>query len=74
MLRPADTPYPDYADYRFGLEQDADTSAVQLDPTNAGRYYFNMGAVLTNNQQLDAAGRKKMQARLATLLQLCVEP
>jgi tetratricopeptide (TPR) repeat protein len=31
------------------------TKAVQLDPTNAGRYYFNMGAVLTNNQQLDAA-------------------
>jgi tetratricopeptide (TPR) repeat protein len=29
--------------------------AVQLDPTNAGRYYFNMGAVLTNNQQLEAA-------------------
>jgi uncharacterized protein YfaS (alpha-2-macroglobulin family) len=33
VLRPADTLYPDYADYRFGLEQDADTSAVQLDPT-----------------------------------------
>ena len=29
--------------------------AVQLDPTNAGRYYFNMGAVLTNAGQQDAA-------------------
>jgi tetratricopeptide (TPR) repeat protein len=29
--------------------------AVQLDPTNAGRYYFNMGAVLTNNNQTAAA-------------------
>ena len=31
------------------------TKAVQLDPTNGGRYYFNMGAVLTNNGQTDAA-------------------
>lgn len=29
--------------------------AVSLDPTNAGRYYFNMGAVLTNAGQTDAA-------------------
>ena len=29
--------------------------AVELDPTNGGRYYFNMGAVLTNNGQTDAA-------------------
>jgi len=29
--------------------------AVQLDPQNAGRYYFNMGAVLTNAGQTDAA-------------------
>ncbi len=29
--------------------------AVTLDPTNAGRYYFNMGAVLTNAGQTDAA-------------------
>lgn len=29
--------------------------AVQLDPTGAGRYYFNMGAVLTNSGQTDAA-------------------
>ena len=29
--------------------------AVQADPTNAGRYYYNMGAVLTNISQLPAA-------------------
>ncbi|MDZ4800273.1 MAG: hypothetical protein SGI92_19110, partial [Bryobacteraceae bacterium] len=29
--------------------------AVALDPANAGRYYFNMGAVLTNAGQTDAA-------------------
>jgi tetratricopeptide (TPR) repeat protein len=29
--------------------------AVQIDPANAGRYYFNMGAVLTNSNQVDAA-------------------
>lgn len=29
--------------------------AVSLDPTNAGRYYFNMGAVLTNAHQTEAA-------------------
>jgi tetratricopeptide (TPR) repeat protein len=29
--------------------------AVQLDPTNAGRYYFNLGAVLTNSNQTAAA-------------------
>jgi tetratricopeptide (TPR) repeat protein len=32
------------------------TKAAQIDPTNAGRYYFNLGALLVNNQQLDAAG------------------
>jgi tetratricopeptide (TPR) repeat protein len=30
--------------------------AAQLDPTNAGRYFFNLGAVLTNTGQLEAAG------------------
>lgn len=29
--------------------------AVQLDPPNAGRYYFNLGAVLTNSNQIDPA-------------------
>jgi len=29
--------------------------AVQIDPAGAGRYYYNMGAVLTNSNQTDAA-------------------
>src|ERR1039457_1701854 len=31
------------------------TKAAQLDPTNAGKYYYNLGAVLTNANQGDAA-------------------
>lgn len=31
--------------------------AAQLDPPGAGKYYYNLGAVLTNNGQLDAAGQ-----------------
>lgn len=30
--------------------------AAQLDPANAGRYFYNLGAILTNIGQLDAAG------------------
>lgn len=30
--------------------------AVDLDPPNAGKYYYNLGAVLVNNGQNDAAG------------------
>lgn len=30
--------------------------AAALDPTNGGRYYYNMGAILTNVSQLEAAG------------------
>ena len=30
--------------------------AAQLDPTNAGKYYYNMGAVMMNTGQMDAAG------------------
>lgn len=29
--------------------------AAQLDPTNAGRYYYNLGAILTNVNQLEPA-------------------
>ncbi len=29
--------------------------AAQIDPTNAGKYYYNLGAVLTNSNQMDAA-------------------
>jgi Tfp pilus assembly protein PilF len=31
------------------------TKAAQLDPPNAGKYYYNLGAVLTNANQGDAA-------------------
>jgi Tfp pilus assembly protein PilF len=30
--------------------------AAQLDPANAGKYYYNMGAVMMNTGQMDAAG------------------
>ena len=30
--------------------------AAQLDPSNAGRYYYNLGAILTNVNQLEPAG------------------
>lgn len=29
--------------------------AAELDPTNAGQYYFNLGAILTNGGQVDGA-------------------
>jgi Tfp pilus assembly protein PilF len=32
------------------------TKAAQMDPPNAGRYYYNLGALLVNNQQLEPAG------------------
>jgi tetratricopeptide (TPR) repeat protein len=32
------------------------TKAATLDPTNAGRYYYNLGAVLVNTGQTDPAG------------------
>jgi tetratricopeptide (TPR) repeat protein len=32
------------------------TKAAQLDPPNAGRYYYNLGAVLVNTGQLEPAG------------------
>jgi tetratricopeptide (TPR) repeat protein len=31
------------------------TKAAQLDPANAGKYYYNLGAVLTNANRADAA-------------------
>ena len=30
--------------------------AAQLDPANAGKYYYNLGAVLVNTGQVDGAG------------------
>lgn len=32
VVRPAETPYPGFEAYRFGLEQDWDTTPVQLEP------------------------------------------
>jgi tetratricopeptide (TPR) repeat protein len=32
------------------------TKAAQMDAPNAGRYYYNLGALLVNNQQLEPAG------------------
>lgn len=33
------------------------TKAAQLDPQNAGKYYYNLGAVLVNTGQLEPAGQ-----------------
>jgi len=38
------------------------TKAAQLDPTNAGKYYYNLGAVLTNANQGDAAAEAFQKA------------
>ena len=32
------------------------TKAAQIDPANAGKYYYNLGALLVNNAQLEPAG------------------
>jgi len=60
-LAPTDANY--YNNYALALArgnkipemQEALNKAVQLDPTNAGRYYYNLGAVLTNMGQTDPA-------------------
>lgn len=45
-----------YASMKKFPEMEAELNkAVQLDPANGGRYYFNLGAVLTNVGQTDAA-------------------
>jgi tetratricopeptide (TPR) repeat protein len=41
---------------KFDEAQDALGKAASLDPPNAGRYYYNLGALLTNNGQAEAAG------------------
>lgn len=40
---------------KFTEAQTELTKAAQIDPQNAGRYYFNMGALLVNNGQQDPA-------------------
>jgi tetratricopeptide (TPR) repeat protein len=41
---------------KFDEAQNALAKAATLDPPNAGRYYYNLGALLTNNNQAEAAG------------------
>lgn len=41
---------------KFPEAQGELTKAAQLDPTNAGRYFYNLGAVLVNIGQTDPAG------------------
>ncbi len=38
------------------------TRAAQINPTGAGQYFYNLGAVLVNTGQLDAAGEAFKQA------------
>jgi tetratricopeptide (TPR) repeat protein len=40
---------------KFAEAQAELTKAAQLDPTQAGKYYYNMGAVLVNTGQMDPA-------------------
>ncbi|HSW50651.1 MAG TPA: carboxypeptidase regulatory-like domain-containing protein [Bryobacteraceae bacterium] len=40
--------------------------AAQLDPANAGKYYYNMGAVMMNTGQMDAAGEAFKRAIATT--------
>ena len=41
---------------KFTEAQGELTKAAQLDPTQAGKYYYNLGAVLVNTGQTDPAG------------------
>jgi tetratricopeptide (TPR) repeat protein len=43
------------AEKKFPEAQAELQKAAQLDPTSAGKYYFNLGAVMVNTGQLDAA-------------------
>jgi tetratricopeptide (TPR) repeat protein len=42
---------------KFDEAQAELTKAATLDPPNAGRYFFNLGALLTNNGQAEPAGQ-----------------
>lgn len=41
---------------KFKEAEDELTKAAQLDPPNAGRYFYNLGAVLVNTAQIEPAG------------------
>lgn len=47
---------------RFDEMKASIDKAVALDPAGAGKYYFNVGAILTNNGQIDAACNAFKQA------------
>lgn len=47
---------------KFDEAQAELTKAAQLDPTQAGKYYYNLGAVLVNTGQTDAAGKAFQKA------------
>lgn len=61
-LKPDDPAY--HNNYALALAKDKKypeaqaelQKAAQLDPTNAGKYYYNLGAVLVNTGQVDGAG------------------
>src|SRR5207253_1904201 len=40
---------------KFAEAQAELNKAAQFDPPNAGKYYYNLGALLVNNQQLEPA-------------------
>jgi len=42
---------------KFDEAQAELTKAAQIDPVNAGKYYFNLGALLVNNGQIEPAGQ-----------------
>ncbi|MGH9665083.1 MAG: tetratricopeptide repeat protein [Bryobacteraceae bacterium] len=42
---------------KFDEAQAELTKAAQLDPPNAGKYYYNLGAVLVNTGQIEPAGQ-----------------
>jgi Tfp pilus assembly protein PilF len=70
-LKPDDASY--HNNYGLGLVQAGDiagaqaelSKAAQIDPVGAGRYFFNLGAVLTNNGKLDEAAEAFRQATVA---------
>ncbi|MBK9168608.1 MAG: tetratricopeptide repeat protein [Bryobacterales bacterium] len=41
---------------RFDEAQEQLTKAAEIEPTKAGMYFYNLGALLVNNQQLEPAG------------------
>lgn len=67
-LKPDDPAY--YNNFALALAKDKKlddakanlAKAIQLDPAGAGKYYYNMGALLVNGGQNDAAGEEFKKA------------